>query len=873
MVAFSDTLFNLSGYHFTQIYLSSKTIVYRGIREQDQKSVIIKLMRNEYPTFNEIAQFRNQYTITKNLNLAGIVKPYSLDYRNGYALVLEFGGISLKEEMERWREKKEHKNPNYLQNFFHIAREITSTLEALHRSRIIHKDIKPANILINPSTLEVKLIDFSIASVLPKEIQFLTNSNVLEGTLAYISPEQTGRMNRGIDYRTDFYSLGITFFELLTDKLPFITTDPMELVYSHIAKEPPKASLINPIIPPILSEIISKLIAKNAEERYQTASGLKHDLEVCRHQWQENENMTFLELAQQDISDRFLISEKLYGRQNEVKTLLTAFERVTSGTIEMILIAGSSGIGKTAIVNEIQKPIVRQRSYFIKGKFDQLGRDIPLSALIQAFRDLIKQLLSETDDLQYWKAKILSVLGEQGKVITDVIPELESIIGIQPPVPEVSGNAIENRFNLLFKKIIQVFTTKDHPLVIFLDDLQWADSASLKFIQLLINELNTTNKNLSLSSLLLGEAENNRGTEGGILLIGAYRDNEVFKAHPLELTIKEIEQAGTIVNTITLEPLNQGDLNHLIAETLRCEEKEAIYLSQMVFAKTKGNPLFTQQFIKSLHSDKIIEFNLELGQWQWDISQVQELVLTDDVVECMTRQLVKLPSHTQKVLQLAACIGNEFDLKTLTIIYEESAVDTASDLWQALIEGLVFPQANFCQIFENDKNSKETNKLPITNSESPKYKFVHDRVQQAAYSLIPEDKKQLIHLEIAELLLRNIPVEQQEENIFVIVNQLNMALPLITLEAERDGLARMNLIAGRKALSSTAYSAAVKYLATGIQLLTDDCWERKYQIALGLYETAVEATYLSGDFEQMEQLKEVVLKQAKTFVVRPETVT
>ena len=867
MVALLNTLFTLTGYHFTeQIYSSSKTIVCRGIREQDQKSVIIKLMQNEYPTFSEIAQFRNQYTISKNLNVPGIVKPYSLEtYRNGYALILEdFGGISLKDAFSV--RCQEGENPNFLDQFFHIAIEITSAIEGMHRDRVIHKDLKPSNILINPSTLEVKLIDFSIASLLPREIPFITNPNVLEGTLAYISPEQTGRMNRGIDYRSDFYSLGVTFFELLTGKLPFMTTDSMELVYCHIAKQPPKANLINPNIPPILSEIISKLMAKNAEDRYQSALGLKHDLEVCRQQWQETVNIAFFELAQQDICDRFLIPEKLYGRQREVKTLLAAFERVTSGSTEMILVAGSSGIGKTAVVNEVHKPIVRQRSYFIKGKFDQFKRDIPLSGLVQAFRDLIGQLLSETDaQIEYWKANILSVLGEEGQVITDVIPELESIIGKQSPVTELSGNAIQNRFNFLFKKFLRVFTTKDHPLVIFLDDLQWADTTSLKCIELLMSETTTVNQNTSLSSPFVSETNKDRETDGGLLLIGAYRDNEVSKLHPFELTIKEIEQTGATINTITLDPLNQGDLSLLIGNTMRCEENLAIPLTQMVFTKTKGNPFFTHQFLKCLHSDGLIAFNFELGYWQCDIPKVKALALTDDVVEFMGLQLMKLPSHTQKVLKLAACIGNEFDLKTLTIIHEESAVDTASDLWEALVEGLVFSQVEFYKL--SDKGA--TTHKPINDEKElslPKYKFVHDRVQQAAYSLIAEDNKQSIHLKIGELLLRSIPVAKQEEKIFDLVNQFNMALPLISLQAERDELARMNLIAGRKALASTAYPAAVKYLTTGIELLTDDSWERKYELALGLYQTAAEAAYLAGDFEQTEQFAEVVLTRAKTLL-------
>ncbi|MEH1834977.1 MAG: AAA family ATPase [Nostoc sp.] len=867
MLVVLDTLYAFPGYRIIeQIYLGSKTLVFRGIREQDQKSVILKLMRNEYPTFAEIAQFRNQYIITKNLDLPGIVKTYSLEnYRNSYVLVMEdFGGISLQD----WRLEDKQKEENWLSlnEFFPIAIKIASTLEGLHRDvygglrlRIIHKDIKPANILINPTTNEIKLIDFSIATLMPREIQFLTNPNILEGTLAYISPEQTGRMNRGIDYRTDFYSLGVTFFQLLTGQLPFITKDPMELVYFHIAKQPLKASRINSDIPPILSDIISKLMAKNAEDRYQSALGLKHDLEVCQSQWQETGNIPPFELGVRDISDRFVISEKLYGRQSEVETLLTAFERVTEGATEMILVAGFSGIGKTAVVNEVHKPIVRQSSYFIKGKFDQFQRDIPLSGLVQAFRDLIGQLLSETDaKIQQWKAKLLQELGTQTQVIIDVIPELEQIIGKQPPVTELSGSAAQNRFNLLFKKFIKIFTTKEHPLVIFLDDLQWADTASLKLIQLLICE--------STLSSLSEKTEQMRETKGGLLLIGSYRDNEVSKAHPLYLTLQEIKKAKAIINTITLTPLNQDDLNHLIADTLHCPELIAVPLTQMVFAKTKGNPFFSVQFIKSLHDDGLIVLNFDVGYWQYNISKVKELALTDDVVEFIALQIEKLPINTQKVLKLAACIGNQFDLKTLAIVNEKSVVDTASDLWQALLDGLVLPQTENYNIFSKDNSNQEfivhgieSTQFPISNLQLPKYKFVHDRVQQAAYSLIPEEQKKPIHLKIGLLLLSNIPVAERGEKIFELVNQFNIAVEFISHQAKRDELAQMNLIAGRKALASTAYPAAVKYLTIGIQLLAGNSWETKHHLSLALYETATEAAYLAGNFEQMEQLAKVVL--------------
>ncbi|MEI2580820.1 ATP-binding protein, partial [Scytonema sp. PRP1] len=883
-------MLKLTGYQIIgQIHASDKTLVYRGIREQDQKLVVIKVLRRSSPSFQELSKLRNQYTIAENLNLQGIVKPYSLEpYQNSYALVMEdFPGISLKDYINHIQSAK----CLPLQQFLHIALQIASTLHELYRNRVIHKDIKPANIPISPTTLEVKLIDFGIASVLPKEVQILTNPNVLEGRLAYISPEQTGRMNRGIDYRTDFYSLGVTFFELLTGQLPFTTTDPMELVYCHIARQSPNASSINQGVPSVVSDIINLLMAKNAEDRYQSAQGLKYDLEVCLQQWQEIGKIVPFELKKQDISDHFLISQKLYGRKYEVETLLAAFERVIStGITEMILVSGVPGVGKTAVVNEVHKAmagsarsaigfatapwaIARQHSYFIQGKFDQLQRDIPLSALVQAFEDLIGQLLNETDaEMQQWKAKILSALGEQAQVIIDVIPKLELIIGKQPNVAELFGTAAQNRFHFLFQRFIKVFTTIEHPLVIFLDDLQWADAASLKFIQLLMSQNNVNINNLTLSTYDFEETNRDGKTNDALLLIGAYRNNEVSRTHPLYLTLNQIQKTKATINTINIEALNQADSNRLIADSLRCSEAAAIPLNQLVFAKTKGNPFFIHQFIKYLYDEKLIQFNFEVGYWQCDIAKVKALALTHDVVEFMAIQIDKLPKHTQEVLKIAACIGNSFDLKTLSIVHQKSVVDTAANLWTALVEGLVLQEFDNYNLFLNKNgssgviSSQEPKKIPNPNSKLPQYKFVHDRVQQAAYSLIPEFQKQSIHLKIGRLLLSKIPVEEREEKIFDLVNQFNIAVELITEQSERDELATMNLIAGRRALASTAYATAAKYLTTGIQFLSSESWETNYNLTLALYEKAAEAAYLVGDFEQTEKLAEVVLASAKTLL-------
>ncbi|MGF2034720.1 MAG: trifunctional serine/threonine-protein kinase/ATP-binding protein/sensor histidine kinase [Nostoc sp. CmiVER01] len=837
----NNTTVSIPGYCISEeIYNGSRTLVYRGYREIDSLPVVIKLLKNPYPSFNELLWFRNQYTIAKNLNSPLIIQTYSLEqYQNGYVLVMEdFGGISLKEWGVGSREWGVGGSVEALIEFLQIAIALSNTLDILYHSRIIHKDIKPANILINPETKQVKLIDFSIASLLPRETQTLISPNVLEGTLAYISPEQTGRMNRGIDYRTDFYSLGVTFYELLAGKLPFQSEDAMEIVHCHIAKKAPLIHDINSEMPFIFSEIVSKLMAKNLEDRYQSALGLKYDLEKCLVQLKETGKIESFPIAQQDICDRFIIPDKLYGREPEVETLLQAFERVSQGTTEMMLVAGFSGIGKTAVINEVHKPIVRQRGCFIKGKYDQFNRNIPFSAFVQAFRDLTGQLLSETDtNLQLWQEKIITALGENAQVIIEVIPELELIIGSQPLAIELSGMAAQNRFNLLFQRFIQVFTALEHPLVIFLDDLQWADSASLKLMQLLMDQSQT----------------------GYLLLLGAYRDNEVFPAHPLMLTLDEIGNTGAVINNIILSPLCRVSVNQLLADTLNCQLELAQPLTQLMYQKTKGNPFFTTQFLKALHQDNYIQFNFQSGYWECNIAQIKQLALTDDVVEFMAQQLQKLTPATQEVLKLAACIGNQFDLHTLAIIYQQSQTETAAALWKALQEGLVIPQSEVYKFYVDQENQADNQEI----AHAIAYKFLHDRVQQAAYSLIPEDRKQITHVKIGRLLWQNTPKAELEDRIFAIANQLNIGLEHFYQPQERHELAQLNLMAGKKAKASTAYSSAIAYLKIGIRLLPFNPWESNYNLTLSLYNEATEASYLCGEIDAMENFAQEILQNAK----------
>ncbi|MEH1873211.1 AAA family ATPase [Nostoc sp.] len=871
MSAKADGTLRIAGYQIIeQLYSGSRTQVYRAVREGDtfgglrqRLPVVIKLLKREYPTFSELVQFRNQYAIAKNLDIPGIIKTYSLEaYHNGYALVMEdFGGISLREFTQG--------KTLALEQFLPIVLQLLDTLHQLHQQRVIHKDIKPANILIHPDTKQIKLIDFSIASLLPRETQEIQNPNGLEGTLAYLSPEQTGRMNRGIDYRSDFYSLGVTFFELLSGKLPFESQEPMELVHCHIAKLPPNASDFNPDLPLMLGEIIRKLMAKNAEDRYQSVLGLKHDLVTCLEQWQETGKHTWFDLGQRDISDRFLIREKLYGRESEVQTLLEAFGHVANGDSQLMLVAGFSGIGKTAVVNEVHKPIVRWNGYFIKGKYDQFNRNIPLSAFVQAFRDLMGQLLSESDtQLKQWQSKILAAVGENGQVLIEVIPELEQLIGKQPEFAELSGSAAQNRFNLLFQKFIQVFTTPEHPLVMFLDDLQWADSASLNLLKLLMSQ-----------------------SDGGYLfVIGAYRDNEVFAAHPLMLTLDEIKKESSCVNTLTLFPLSQADVNHLIADSLSCATVQALPLTELVYQKAKGNPFFTTQFLKALYEDGLISFDPpqfharcfksaeppnalaplakggSQGGWQCDVTQVRLIALTDDVVEFMAEQLQKLPRNTQDILKLAACIGNQFDLATLAIVSEKSQTETASDLWKALQEGFVIPINEVYKFYQD--SSLVIDHLQMTNDKGQMtgYKFLHDRVQQAAYSLIPNQQKQVTHLKIGQLLLNHTPAAEQDEKLFEIVNQLNIGNSLIVDQSQKTELAQLNLQTAQKARDATAYTAAFEYATTGIAMLAQERWQTQYELTLTLYEAATEAAYLSGNFEQMAQFPAVILENARTLL-------
>ena len=822
-------MITLTGYQIVeQIYESSNSEVYRGIRYADNRSVILKVLKQEYPTASELARYRQEYNTIRSLNFDGAIAAYGLEpYGRTLIVILEdFGAVSLK----KWIEER----ALTLEKFLSVGIQIVENLSMIHAAKVVHKDINPGNIILNTTTGQLKIIDFGIATIVRQENHRLKSPDTLEGTLAYISPEQTGRMNRSLDYRTDLYSVGVTFYELLTRQLPFETGDALELIHCHLAKQPLSPHQINPDIPAVVSDLVMKLMAKAAEDRYQSADGIKVDLAECLRQLETTGKIANLTLATQDLANVFQIPQKLYGRKSEISTLLTAFARVAApsnlSSAELMLVTGYSGIGKTTLVREIYKPVTEKRGYFISGKFDQFQRNIPYAAVVDALTDLVKQLLGESKTrLDRWRKKLSIALGVNGQIIIDVIPEVELIIGKQPKILELAATAAQNRFNLVFKNFIRVFCSVEHPLVIFLDDLQWADSASLKLIE-----------------LVMLDADLNY-----LFLIGAYRDNEIDPAHDLTITLNKLRREGVVVERIALKPLAVNRVEQLIANTLNSTREYVRSLAELVWQKTQGNPFFVNEFLKSIYSDNLLTFDPAGNSqeyWQWDLKQIERIGSTDSMVEFMMEKMRKLPSSTQDVLSLAACIGTEFALNTISIIGEKSAEELAQNFTPAIDTGLIIPRSGLDE------------QLLIQD-----YKFGHDRIQQGAYDLIDEEQKLQIHLRIGRLLWQNTQ-PKSSENTFKIVDHLNLAEQLISEQAERDKIARLNLLAGQKAKAANAYEAALKYFKLGQKLLVDESWQTNYDLTLTLYSEAVEVAYLGGNFEQMEYFAFIVLQQARTLL-------
>jgi PAS domain S-box-containing protein len=823
-----------------QLSKSNHSTIYRGLRKLDNQPVILKQLK-EYPTQKEISKFNREYKITQDIKVDGVIGIYDIEKYGNTSIIIEedFGAEALSERLTSFKD-----NNRFMpfEEFFQLAIKISEILEKIHQRNIIHKDINPSNLVFNPQTNHLKFIDFGISTELSQEIPIINNPEVLEGTLAYMSPEQTGRMNRRMDYRTDIYSLGVTFYEMITNRLPFETSDPMELVHSHIAKTPIEAKKINPNVSVELSEIISKLMEKRAEDRYQSLSGLKYDLLLCQKEQESTEKRNF-KIGQRDISNRFQIPQKLYGRAKEVELLLAAFDQVALGNKEMMLVNGYAGIGKTVLVNEIHKPILEKKGYFISGKFEQLNYDIPYASFIQAFQDLVRQILSESkEQIQTWKKILIDALALNGQLIIEVIPEVGQIIGIQPKPQKLPPTETQKRFEMVFQDFVQAIARKEHPLVVFLDDLQWADSNSLRLLE----------------QIILGPDIQY------LFLIGTYRDNEVDSSHLLMVTLDEIKKSDQVIHNLHLSPLLESHVNQLIADTLHEKDKSIKPLSNLVFEKTQGNPFFIDQFLKSLYENRLLEFKAEEGKWNWDLKSIREKDITDNVVELMMGKIKSLPKDTQQILKLAACIGNRFSLDILSIVNEKSPIETSKQLWKAIQDGFILPTEDKYKLVQSFNDT--INDSSSSFFETISYKFLHDRIQHAAYSLIPINDRNKIHLNIGRLLIQNTSQPELEDNFFDIVNHLNLGVGQMNSQTEKYELTKLNLIAGTKANAYAAYAPAFRFLSMALTLLSKNTWEEQYEITLKIYLEAINAAYSNKDIDQMEQLASVAIEKTKTLL-------
>ena len=774
-------------------------------------NVLILQATTEHPSPAVLDRFAHEFELKDELDGAWAVRPLALKRAGGRTmLVLEDPGGEPLEQLLGARLE--------VASFLRLAIRIAAAVGKIHQRGLVHKDLKPAHILVNCRGGEVRVTGFGIASRLPRERQAPEPPETIAGTLAYMAPEQTGRMNRSVDSRSDLYALGVIFYRMLTGALPFAASEPMEWVHCHIARQPVAPSKRLETVPAPVSQLIMKLLAKTAEERYQTAAGVEQDLRRCLAQWEADGRIDVFALGERDVPDRLLIPEKLYGRTREVEALLAAFKRVIkSGTPELVLVSGYSGVGKSSVVNELHKVLVPPRGLFASGKFDQYKRDIPYSTLVQAFQSLVRPLLGKSDtELAIWRHAFLEALEPNARLMVDLVPELKLIIGDQPPVPELEPQQAESRFRLVFRRFINVFARPEHPLALFLDDLQWLDPATLDLLEDLLT----------------------RSDLQSLMLVGAYRDNEVTASHPLMHKLDAVKAAGGKVVEVTIAPLTQERLEQLIGDTLHCEPELTTPLAQLVHDKTAGNPFFVIQFLIALAEEGVLTFQPETAQWIWDLDRAHAKGYTGNIADLMAAKLTRLPEDTQTALQLLACLGNTAEIATFSLVLED-------------------PE-------QVDASLSEAVRQELVQRLDSAYRFTHDRVQEIAYALIPEQERTAVHLLIGRRLLERMPPEELDEKLFDVVNHFNAGVEFVTDPAERARLAHLNAAAGRRARASIAYASARKLFAAAAGLLTEETWDSRYDFKFELFLDWAESEYLQGDFEAAEILFETLLAHAKS---------
>jgi PAS domain S-box-containing protein len=816
---------DLAQYTLQQVRRDAELVLFRGLRkvreEGSRPSILVRVPVTDPPASATVRSLQEEYALRTELDAAYVVRPLSMVRAHGLPMLILEDPLGTPLDLLL-------NGAMDIAQFLRLAISVAAALGHVHSRGLIHKDVKPANILVNAALTQAWLMGLGVASRLPRERQSGQLSEFLVGTLAYMAPEQTGRMNRSIDSRSDLYSLGVSFYQMLTGSLPFTASDPMEWVHCHIARKPIPPAERSKNIPVAISQIVMALLAKTAEERYQTAVGVESDLRRCLVEWECQERIDLFTLREHDARDRLLIPEKIYGRAREVDALIECFDRVvTSGQPELVLVRGYSGVGKSSVVNELHRALVASRGLFASGKFDQYKRDIPYSTLVQALRSLVRPLLGKSDaELNSWRDDFMKALDPNGRLMVDLVPELKLIIGEQVPLPDLPPHQAQARFQLVFRRFISVFARPERPLALFLDDLHWLDSATLDLLEDLLTRSEAAPSDLR-----------------HLILIGAYRDNEVDAAHPLTRKLQAIRNAGTKIEEITLVPLGREPLKQLIADALRCEPPRAAPLAQLVHEKTGGNPFFAVQFISSLAEEGLLRFEPDAAGWSWDLERIRAKGYTDNVVDLMVGKLTRLRPETQKAMQQLACIGNTAAITTLSIAFGTSEEQVHADLSEAV-------------------------RLELVERLKGSYRFVHDRVQEAAYSLIPKDARAPVHLHIGRLLATHTPPEEREETIFEIVSQLNRGAVLITEQEERERVAELNLIAGKRAKASTAYVSACAYLGSGMTLLGSEGWTGRYELALDLCLERAECEYLGGNFDAAEPLISELLARAASKIDR-----
>jgi predicted ATPase/signal transduction histidine kinase len=817
-----------AGYNVTgEVSRGEHSVVLRAVRESDGRRVILKVPRQPRPSLGALGRFEREYRLGKSLSSPSVVEYLDREEIDGRpVLVLEdIGGSSLDRALQ---------SPLPFPDALELAVAIARTVAAVHQCGVIHKDVNPSNLVWNPESGALQLIDLGIATRLTRQMPEVRSARGLEGTLRYLAPEQTGRMARTIDRRADLYALGATLYEVFSGRPPFAMRDALELVHAHLAQTPAPLMEISEV-PGILSSIVERLLRKAPEDRYQTADAVVADLARCLRELADTGSISSFELTLGD-EGRLRIPQRLYGREAEVKALLAAFDRTSAGGREIVLVAGAPGIGKTALVRQVHRAVALRRGIFLEGKFDQLRLGTPCQPIGEALGQFVHRVLGGDDaDLERWRDRCRQALGPNGRVLCELAPDLELLVGPQAEVSELPATEAENRLHLVFREFVRTLASAEHPLVLFLDDLQWADLPSLRLLERLATDAETSH----------------------LLLIGAWREEEVDAAHPLTVTLGRL--TSSTPTRLALGPLRPADVNALVVGALRAERQqgELRALTDAIFAKTLGNPFFLIRFLDTLAERGLVRFDEVSRRWTWEMDAIASVERSANVVELLIRRIEQLAERTRTALQAAACVGKDVDLRLLTELLASDPATVQADLEEAVRHELVLPRGMGWPLEAGDTESS----IP---KEAFYYAFVHDRVQQAAHETLAPEAAKALHLRLGQLLLAPRTADPPGSWLFDVVNHLNEAVELLPDAKARSELAARDLEASRLARRAAAFGSALQYAEAGIRALADDAWEADRELATALFLEAAESAFASARFERMDELLDAVREHAAT---------